>query len=361
MAIGSQDLFDDGTMSFGDHLEVLRVHVWKAILGIALAVGISLLYGRELVALMRQPIDAALAKYGDQLAVTDDLTTDEESPSFWEWTKGQFGFGSTPEAPPEPEPILDEEGRIDKAAIDVEIDALALAEGLHALSPEDYPKPPEGVRGKMLPLKLRSPEFTKWKTTTEEVHRPVTLNVQEAFMTYIKVSMIAGLVLSSPWVFYQIWMFVAAGLYKHERKFVYLYGILSLTLFLIGFVFCFKLVFPYVLDFLLSFNLWMGLTPQIRLSEWVSFAVMLPLMFGVSFQLPLVMRFLQALSIFSVASYREKRRMSILVIAALSMFLTPADPMSMLLMMFPLIFLYEMGIWLCQLTPAENPFEAGPV
>lgn len=177
-------------------------------------------------------------------------------------------------------------------------------------------------------------------------------------MTYLKVSLIAGLVLASPWVFYQLWLFVAAGLYQHERKFVYIYGSLSLVLFIVGVLFCFYLVFPFVLKFLLKFNAMIEVTPQIRLSEWISFAVLLPLMFGISFQLPLVMRFLSAISIFTPDDYRAKRRLAILVIAFLSMVLTPADPMSMLMMMFPLLGLYELGILLCGIGVRANPFDA---
>ena len=95
-------------------------------------------------------------------------------------------------------------------------------------------------------------------------------------MTYIKVAFIAGLLIASPWVFREIWMFVAAGLYPHERKYIYIYLPMSLTLFTGGAVFCFYAVFPFVLKFLLSFNAMLDVNPQIRLSEWINFAVMLP-------------------------------------------------------------------------------------
>ena len=97
-------------------------------------------------------------------------------------------------------------------------------------------------------------------------------------------------------------------------------------------------------------------TPQIRLSEWISFAVMMPLLFGVSFQLPLVMLFLERISIFDANDYSQKRRMAVLIISILSMMLTPADPASMILMMIPLVFLYELGILLCRWTAKRSPF-----
>lgn len=353
--IPTRDLFDDSTMSFGEHLEVLRVHLFKAILGFTICIIGTLWYGNKIVDVIRAPIDAALAKYGHKLAVQDDVKTDVD---WWPWLKQQFGFDDVPATalPDDAAPVPPKIG-----TISVQFDGYALARQLHTAAPETYPSPPESLKQRPIQLQLSSESFGQWDATTIQMQRPVALNVQEAFMTYIKVSLIAGFVLSSPWVFYQLWLFVAAGLYKHERKFVYLYGALSLILFLTGAAFCFKAVFPFVLDFLLGFNLMLGITPQIRLSEWVSFAVMLPLMFGLSFQLPLVMRFLTALSIFDVKIYREKRRLAILVIAFLSMVLTPADPMSMLLMMFPLILLYEFGIVLCQFAPAQNPFEPGPV
>jgi sec-independent protein translocase protein TatC len=80
-------------------------------------------------------------------------------------------------------------------------------------------------------------------------------------------------------------------------------------------------------------------------------------MFGVSFQLPLAMLFLERISIFDAQDYRNKRRIAILVISILSMLLTPSpDPASMLLMMFPLLALYELGIYLCGSSPAKRPF-----
>lgn len=358
MPAASHDLFDDSTMTFGEHLEELRLHLFKAILGFVLCTLGTLYYGNDIVAVLRQPIDTALRKYGQKVAVEDDLQT--KPTSLWTWIKEEWGFeeqptAKEPPAPQEPAPSTQSD------EILVEINAYDLGRKLHAAAPETFPEPPAALREHPISLVLKSPAFRAWQGTTEQMARPVTLNVQEAFMTYLKVSLISGFVLASPWVFYQIWMFVAVGLYKHERKFVYLFGALSLVLFLAGVVFCYRWVFPYVLDFLLRFNLMMELTPQIRLSEWVSFAVMLPLMFGISFQLPLVMRFLTAISIFNVEAYREKRRLAILVIAFLSMVLTPADPMSMLLMMFPLVFLYELGIVLCQFAPAQNPFDAEPV
>ncbi|MCL4108571.1 UNVERIFIED_CONTAM: hypothetical protein GTU68_022873 [Idotea baltica] len=172
-------------------------------------------------------------------------------------------------------------------------------------------------------------------------------------MTYLKVSVVAGLVIASPWIFFQAWQFVAAGLFPHERKYVYRFLPLSLGLFLTGAVFCFYLVFPIVLDFLIGFNQWMGVVLRPRLSEYISFALLLPVMFGISFQLPLVMLLVERMGIMTVEGFIKSWRMAVLIIAIASMLMTPSDPYSMLLMMCPLVVLYFAGIMLCKIKPKE--------
>ena len=359
----SKDLFDDSTMSFGEHLEILRVHLWKAIIGMVICVIGTLYYGDHVIRIIRTPIDEALVRHGAKQNISDDV--------------GGLGFqsvidffqGKEPEPKPEPPPASD--------AIVVNVSVNQLAAALHTVRPEQWPAPEkiepaksepkttsedsdtaESTEPETVAITLNAPEFARLRELEQELNRPVTLNVQEAFMTYLKVSVVAGFVVASPWIFYQIWLFVAAGLYPHERKYVYIYLPLSLGLFLFGAYFCFELVFPFVLDFLLRFNHTIAVQPQIRLSEWISFAIMLPLMFGLSFQLPLVMLLLERLSIFEVADFQEKRRMAILIIAIVSMMLTPADPMSMLLMMFPLVVLYELGIVMCRMRALNtNPVQ----
>jgi len=95
----------------------------------------------------------------------------------------------------------------------------------------------------------------------------------------------------------------------------------------------------------------MGIDPDPRISDWLSFILILPLGFGISFQLPLVMLFLERIGVMSVPAYIEKWRISILIICVMSMMLTPADPTSMLLMAIPLTFLYFGGIGLCKWMP----------
>jgi sec-independent protein translocase protein TatC len=183
------------------------------------------------------------------------------------------------------------------------------------------------------------------------------LNAQEAFMIWMKAAIVTGLVFSSPYLFYQIWNFVAAGLYPHEKNYVYLYLPISIGLFMGGASLAFAFVFDPVLRFLFTFNKGMNADFDPRVGEWLSFVLILPLGFGISFQLPLVMLFLNRIGVASLDFYVQQWRIAILIICVISMVLTPADPVSMLLMAVPLCFLYLLGIVMCKYMPtSKSPF-----
>jgi sec-independent protein translocase protein TatC len=344
-----KDLFDDSTMTFGEHLEVLRKHLINALIGLSLAVIGALVFGENLVRLIRHPVDRALRKL-EFVHVEDNI----KEFNFWQWAWSQVAPPDTSAAEKQVDAAPTGEAR---KSITIEISAHELADQLHQLSSR-FPPAEEELKDKTLKLQAKSDAFLQFRTGIEKIDRPVTLNVQEAFVTYMKVSFVAGLIVSSPWVFYQLWLFVAAGLYPHERKYIYTFLPMSLGLFLGGVFFCFYAVLPSVLDFLLGYNVRMGLTAQIRISEWISFAIMLPLMFGLSFQLPMIMLFLATINLFTVQQYVSQWRVAVLAIAIISMLLTPTpDPLTMILMMVPLLLLYVMGIALCLWMRPKPPVE----
>lgn len=352
-----KDLFDDSVMTFGEHLEVLRTHLIRALLGLALAMVLTMAFGESIIRVIRQPIDAALDRYS--LATKRQVHDDVKGFNFWESVTGFFRNQFLPPTTPTDAEVAAakeiEDSETLQKVVTMELPAYALVQQLHELAPEQFAAPPDSLTGKTITINATSEDFGGLRREIKKINDPITLNVQEAFMTYIKVSLISGLIVASPWIFYQLWLFVAAGLYPHERKYVYTYLPMSVFLFLFGVVFCFYGVFPTVLDFLLGFNARLGITAQIRISEWINFAVLMPLLFGVSFQLPLVMLFLQKISVFQVSDYRAKRRLAVLAIAFLAMVLTPTpDPMSMLMMMLPMLALYELGIVLCILTREKD-------
>jgi sec-independent protein translocase protein TatC len=342
----SKDLFDETTMSFGEHLEALRLHLFKAVIGLVLVMMGTLYWGNLLVDVIRAPIDRALQR--------NKLFTEEETSTFWGNITSLFDRTKTPETAPAAVPVAP----ADQNTIIARVKPSDLLRVLHEADPKRYPSLEAAKDEKSVALPISAAEFKDFRETTQESHRPVTLNVQEAFMMYIKVSLVSGVIFASPWIFYQLWQFVAAGLYPHERKYVHVYLPMSLGLFLGGVGFCFYLALPILLDFLLSYNRWLGVVPQIRLSEWVSFVILLPLMFGLCFQLPLVMLFLERIGIFGVSDYRSRRRLAVFVMAVGSMVINPGgDIGSMALLFVPLVILYEFGIILCGFWKTQGPFE----
>ncbi|HEY4260268.1 MAG TPA: twin-arginine translocase subunit TatC, partial [Schlesneria sp.] len=236
-----KDLFDDSTMTFGEHLEVLRTHLIRALLGLSICVILALMYGENLVRLIRQPVDAALRRANFVAKVDDNV----KGVTFWDSIKGWFLPPDTSAANlPENAPLVTPEAR---RTISLQIPAFELADQLHEAAPDSYPAPPEVLKERTLTLHAQSEAFLQFRSEIDKMSRPVTLNVQEAFVTYMKVSFVAGLIVASPWVLYQLWLFIAAGLYPHERKYIYTYLPMSIVLFLGGVLFCFYAVLPTVL------------------------------------------------------------------------------------------------------------------
>lgn len=348
-----KDLFDDTTMSFGEHLEELRRRLIFALIGLTIGVIIALFFSDRVMKTLEIPVKNALERYYR-------LLNGEADSAFNLWN---FVTGQKSEPKPPKEPVVNEVVDPDSVkSIETKIDAKQLLDALHQILPKQFPEAPADAPSVPITIRVTEAMLTKILPIPPTALTLTALTAEEAFMVYIKVAMVSGLILSSPWVFLQIWLFVAAGLYPHERKYVYIYLPMSLVLFFGGAIFCFFAVIPFVLNFLFDFNIWLDITVQPRLTEYISFIVILPVMFGISFQLPLVMLFLERITVFQVAVYRKNRRIAILAISFISMVLTPSDPVSMLLMMVPLCLLYELGILLCDWQPKAkaNPFDDGP-
>lgn len=198
----------------------------------------------------------------------------------------------------------------------------------------------------------------KGSRLTERKNYLATLSAQEAFVVYFKVSILCGIVLACPIIFYQFWAFVGAGLYPHEKRYVYLFFGPSVGLFIGGVLLCQFVVLPGAVKALLKFNDMLGFDPDIRLNEWLSLAIILPLVFGISFQTPLVMVFLNRIGVFSAEDYLTKWRYACIVIAFFAALVTPTpDAVTMLYLFLPMFGLYMTGIVVCHLFPGFDPSE----
>jgi len=333
----SRDLFDDTTMTFGEHLEVLRIHVFRAVLGVVIAVSITLFFGDKIFYYLRTPVENAMRASG-----MEEITIDVPKESFYSYLKGWF----VEKEPVAEKVVIDPTAlRPDQLRVTVQKSALFKAIGQKA--------PPVAVSdeksAEIVSLIMTAPEFAQLRKVVNDTNKLTTLRMEEGFMSYMKVCFFAGLMLAAPWVFYQLWLFIAAGLYPHERKYVHVYLPMSIVLFLLGALSGYFYAFPLMLDFLIGFNKWLGIAFTPRLSEYISMAMLMPLMFGVSFQLPMVMVFLERIGVCTEETYRKNWRIAVLVISIASMVLTTSpDPWSMILMMVPLLLLYVFGIYLCR-------------
>jgi sec-independent protein translocase protein TatC len=318
------DSFAATRMSLGDHIEELRQHLWRALIGIGVAFVVGFFLSPTVLRFIAAPVDQALAKFHQSRI--DRL-------------KERLGDG-------------DPQLRNVNQPRDVEI----LVPAHRLVKMLDLPE--EKAKEEWLPLPVRVRPLD-WEILTGEaarlVNRPpslMSLTVTEPFTVYFKVSAYCGIVLASPWIFYQLWLFVAAGLYPHEKRLVHVNLPLSIGLFFGGVALCEFVVLPTGVDYLMSFNDWLGYEPEPRLSDWLSFALLMPLVFGVAFQTPLVMVFLERIGLFSMEGYRRHRRLAIFLLAVLAAVIsvTP-DYYSMLALTVPLWGLYEVGILLCRASP----------
>ncbi|MDT8272689.1 MAG: twin-arginine translocase subunit TatC [Desulfomonilia bacterium] len=174
-------------------------------------------------------------------------------------------------------------------------------------------------------------------------------SLPEAFLTYLKVSFFAGLILATPVIIYQIWKFVMPGLYENERRYVIPFVLVGTIFFFIGASFAFFVVFPLGFQFFLGFTT-DNIAALPSMKEYLGFAMRLLFAFGVTFELPLVMYFLAKMGIVKPGMLRKQRKFAILIIALGSAVLTPPDVLSMILLSIPLYGLYEISIWVTHLV-----------
>jgi sec-independent protein translocase protein TatC len=326
------DLFQSSTMTFGEHLEELRTCLIRGSLGLLVGVVIGFLVGKDVVHLIEQPLRRALGEYyiGQSTRV------------FEEWKP------RTPGGPGIPYSLAEINDAVTRHGLSFEIREIH-PDRIGQLTDEPADTPPNAG----FPLDQLVP-VVLWQPLNRDARVSITtLSAQEAFGIYVKAALVVGIVLASPWMLYQLWTFVAAGLYPHEKRYVHVFLPISTGLFLAGVALAFFFVFDFVLAYLLAFNQWLGLDPDPRISEWLSFVLLLPIGFGIGFQLPLVMLFLERIGIFDAAAYASQWRTAVVAIFIVSAILTPADPYSMLFLALPLCLLYFGGLCLCRWLPRQ--------
>ena len=198
----------------------------------------------------------------------------------------------------------------------------------------------------VMPLKRVLPEGDKLIFT----------NLPEMFFTYLKVAFVAGLLAAMPFIFYEIWMFVAPGLYQKEKKFLIPFVASSSVLFVGGALFGYFVVFPFGFKFFMSFaNDYIKPLPSVK--QYFAFSTKLLLAFGLVFELPVATFFLAKMGLVTSDFLKKQRKFAILLIFVGAAILTPPDVITQIMMAGPLLVLYEISIWVAKLAGKKKSEE----
>jgi sec-independent protein translocase protein TatC len=352
------DFFKDTRMSFGDHLDELRSRMIKAVKALLVCLVIGFVLdgigstmgwkwfglGKPVLELIKAPVEEQMNVFFDERAWrVEDAKLQQQNASKEERERKKKEFmancdhmrSASIEELNKPQPIH------------VEIKREELRQALKG--DEEYAQITLGVP----PLDLAMKDRIQREVIGRR-NQLTTLSAQEMFVVYFKVTLLCGFILACPIIFYQFWAFVGAGLYPHEKAYVHRYLPFSVGLFIAGVLLCFIWVLPGAVKALLAFNDWLGVDPDIRLNEWLSLAIILPLVFGISFQTPLAMLILCRIGMFTWEDYWSKWRHATMILAVFAAIITPTpDAVTMLYLFIPMLALYMLGILLCRWYPGR--------
>lgn len=324
----NNDLFEKSTMSFGAHLEELRRVLMKASLWLALGTAIGVFFANDVVKYVSAPIQDELKqlqikKFSDAFREVNQC---EPSDSFVAW---MARHGMIPERV-----LVFDTDELSSIDFGESVDDAKLGEQLmRAMATNSRPALKPQIQMRSINTKLKSFELV------------------EGFMVYFKASLLVGALISSPAVFWHLWSFIAAGMYVHERRSFYMFLPISLSLFIAGVGIAFFVVLRLVISVLMATSDSLGVDFEPRLSDSLSYVLLVPLGFGIAFQLPLVMLALNRFGVIPIQMYVDNWRTAVLGIAFISMLLTPPEATTMMAMFVPLTILYFLGIMLCRVMP----------
>jgi len=182
----------------------------------------------------------------------------------------------------------------------------------------------------------------------------IATDVTTPFFVPIKVTMMAAFLLALPWVFYQVWAFVAPGLYQHEKRLGAPLVIASVILFLLGMAFAYFLVFPVVFGFVVGVAP-AGVAVMTDIGKYLDFVMTLFMAFGITFEVPVAVVLLVKMNMVSVAKLREIRPYVIVGAFVIGAIFTPPDIISQFMLAVPLWVLYEAGIIVAALISKPKP------
>jgi sec-independent protein translocase protein TatC len=185
----------------------------------------------------------------------------------------------------------------------------------------------------------------------------IVTDITGSFFVPMKVTMLVAFLIALPWVLYQMWAFIAPGLYQHERKLVIPLVVSSYSLFLFGMAFAYFLVFPTVFNFMAQYNAPLGAEMTTDIDKYLSFAMTTFLAFGITFEVPVVVVVLVRMGIVTLAKLRESRPYVIVGAFVIAAIVTPPDVLSQLLLAIPMTLLYELGLLIARFYEPKKSAE----
>lgn len=182
----------------------------------------------------------------------------------------------------------------------------------------------------------------------DQQRRMIFTGLPEVFITYIKLSFFTGLMISFPFIAYQLWRFIAPGLYKNEKKFFITLLVLTPILFFAGAAFVYYLVLPNTWQFFLSFESVDQAVPiqlEAKVSEYLSLTMQLLFAFGIAFEMPVFLLLLNRAGIVKKKTLENGRKYAVIIIFTVAAFLTPPDVISQISLGIPMMLFYELSIF----------------
>jgi len=374
----------NGTMTFIDHLDELRKRLIRFIIVMTLCVLVMYAFRKDILDLIRKPVDAPLKKYTSSTMHTqtrpnlpiqslnsyncscEDIQStvavpveDKKEKQNDKDTVESTEKSSTGDEASDLENISEKAGQYTDIAKETINDFVVFFQALLGKDPS-----PVFETEKYLPASQQENRVVQNLPGQLNLHCQCTLassdiesqsthssmvfiGLPELFFAQMKVAIFAGFFIAFPYLLIEIWGFVGPALYRGERKIFWIFSIASYFFFIGGALFGYFVVFPYGFDFFLSLTQMGEIMPSLSVGEYLGFALKLLLAFGFIFELPLATFILARMGIITPEIMIKQSRVAILVIFILSAILTPPDPFTMVLMAGPLILLYIISIGVC--------------
>jgi sec-independent protein translocase protein TatC len=287
-------------MTFAEHLEELRTRLIISLVSFGVAFLVAFAFQNPLTRFFTQPYRAAVT------TINASLRED--------WAKAPHVHAPTTA------------DRLDALVDDLELDKVLTKEQVEKL--RGARRESAETDAPQLPLDLQG------------------VGISETFASYMQVCMLVSALISAPILLLQVWKFIAAGLYDHEKKTVQRVLPWSLALFFVGFAFGFFGIVHFSVEFLVSYGDIDVVRPQVTVGSYFSLLWLLLLVMGLVFQIPLIMTVLASVGLVSPKWFRSKRRHCILAIFVIAAIITPPDYISQLIVAGPMLLLFEGGIFL---------------